>query len=371
MQYRRYIPIAWVLLLTTFALTLAATPASAAQRVVSRSVQNQATTALTANIYLTTATLAPIFQSRINQQVPGAVSSAISNIVSKLPPTDQGWAGQMATTLIQPSATLSSLAPQQNGLAARIRVSLYPGDPQPINASMLVGFAVRNGSSVQVSAQPMNGSPALVSGPLTTLSIPIGHLNSIRTTPSCGSAALAVNLQVPLSLGQHQASANGSTGLAIAQQPQDQRATQVGTSSYVEIPASSLASLGASIGTLQVSNDMTARNISVAVQGGELVITSDIYFGFLQIASATTYVQPVAVHGNLGVKVLKTDLTFLQLFTFPNNSYNQQIQQTLNTKLNGALAGKFYATSAAIGSNSQVPCAASDSLILTGNTSLI
>ena len=116
---------------------------------------------------------------------------------------------------------------------------------------------------------------------------------------------------------------------------------------------------------------MTARNISVAVQGGELVITSDIYFGFLQIASATTYVQPVAANGNLGVKVLKTDLTFLQLFTFPNNSYNQQIQQTLNTKLNGALAGKFYATSAAIGSNSQVPCAASDSLILTGNTSLI
>jgi hypothetical protein len=371
MQHRRYIPVAWVLLLTTLALTFAATPASAAQRVVTRSVQNQGTTSLTANIYLTTGTLTPIFQSRINQQVPGAVSSAISNIVSKLPATDQGWAGQMATTLIQPSATLSSLVPQQNGLAARIRVSLYPGDPQPINANMLVGFAVRSGSSVQVSAQPMNGSPALVSGPLTTLQIPIGHLNSIRTTPSCGSAALAVNLQVPMSLGQNQASANTSAGLAISQQPQDQRAAQVGTSSYVEIPASSLASLGASIGTLQVSSDTTARNIAVAVQGGELVITSDIYFGFLQIASATTYVQPVAANGNLGVNVLKTDLTFLQLFTFPDNSYNQQIQQTLNAKLNGALAGKFYATSATIGSNSQVPCAASDSLILTGNTSLI
>lgn len=371
MQYKRYIPVAWVLLFTTFALTFAATPASATQRVVARSLQNQATTALTANVYLTTGTLAPIFQSRINQQVPGAVSSAISNIVSKLPSTDQGWAGQMATTLIQPSATLSSLIPQQNGLAAKIRISLYPGDPQPINASMLVGFAVRSGSSVQVSAQPMNGSPALVSGPLTTLSIPIGHLNSIHTTPSCGSAALAVNLQVPLSLGQNQASTNVSTGLTVAQAPQHQRAAQAGTSSYVEIPASSLASLGASIGALQVSKDMTARNISIAVQGGELVITSDIYFGFLQIASATTYVQPVATNGNLGVKVLKTDLTFLQLFTFPNNSYNQQIQQTLNAKLNGALAGKFYATGAAIGSNSQVPCAANDSLILTGNTSLI
>src|SRR5450755_1025242 len=122
MQYRRYIPVVWVLLLTTLALTFAATPASAAQRIVTHPLQNQATTALTANIYLTTGTLAPIFQSRINQQVPGAVSSAISNIVSKLPPTDQGRAGQIATTLIQPSATLSSLAPQQNGLAARIRV---------------------------------------------------------------------------------------------------------------------------------------------------------------------------------------------------------------------------------------------------------
>jgi len=358
-------------LLTTLALTLAAapvsaTPVSAAQRVVTRATQNQVTT-LNANIYLTTATLAPIFQSRINQQVPGAVSSAITNIVNKLPATDQGWASQMATTLIQPSATLSSLTPQQNGLAARVRVSLYPGDPQPINASMLVDFTVRNGSSVQVSAQPMKGSSALVSGPLTTLQIPIGQLNSIRTTPSCGSAALAVNLQVPMSLGQSQT--NTSTGLTAPLQ--DQRAAQAGTSSYVEIPASSLASLGDGIGSMNINKDLTANNIGIAVQNGELVLTSDIYFGFLQIASATTYVQPIAAHGNLAVNVLKTNLTFLKLFTFPNNSYNQQIEQTLNARLNRALAGKFYATSAAIGSNSQVPCAASDSLILTGSTSLV
>lgn len=368
MKQRRYLSVAWVLLLTTFALTLAAAPVSAAQRVVTQATPNQDTT-LNANIYLTTATLTPIFQSRINQQVPGAVSSAITNIVNKLPVTDQGWASQMATTLIQPSATLSSLTPQQNGLAATVRVSLYPGDPQPINARMLVGFTVRNGSSVQVSAQPVKGSPALVSGPLATLQIPIGQLNSIRTTPACGNAALVVNLQVPMSLGQSQASANASAGLAAPRQ--DQRVAQAGTSSYVEIPASSLASLGDSIGSMKISKDMTANNVGVAVQNGELVITSDIYFGFLQIASATTYVQPLAVNGNLAVKVLKTDLTFLELFTFPNNSYNQQIEQTLNARLNGALAGKFYATSAAIGSNSQVPCAASDSLILTGSTSLV
>ncbi|HET9921022.1 MAG TPA: hypothetical protein VFQ30_14320, partial [Ktedonobacteraceae bacterium] len=58
------------------------------------------------------------------------------------------------------------------------------------------------------------------------------------------------------------------------------------------------------------------------------------------------------------------------LFTINENSYNQQIEQTINAKLNGALAGKFNITAAAIGPNSQLPCAASDSLLLTGTTNL-
>jgi hypothetical protein len=358
------------LLLPILALTLLATPVRAALSSSTQVVRNQGTTPINATIYLTTGMLQPLFQAQINQQVPGAVNNAINTIVSNMPASDRSWAGQMATTLIQPSATLSRLTPQANGLATSLRISLYPGDPHPINASMLVKFSIVNSSTVQVSAVPVKGSPTLVSGPLTTFQIPLGQLNAITTTPACGDAALAVNLQFPLSLGL--SSTNTSTGgLAVRQLSQKQTTSQASTTAYIEIPATSLASLGSSIGTIPVSSSLSAKNVQLTVQGSNLVITSDIYLGFLQIASATTYVQPTTANGNLAVNVQKTDVTFLQFFTFPNNSYNQQIEQILNTKLNGALAGKFSVSSAAIGSNSHVPCAASDSLILSGTTNLV
>ncbi len=83
-----------------------------------------------------------------------------------------------------------------------------------------------------------------------------------------------------------------------------------------------------------------------------------------------TTVAPTAAGGNLAVHVLNTNLTILNIFTFPYNSYNQQIEKTLNTKLNGALAGKFYVSQAAIGPNAHVPCAANNSLLLTGTANL-
>jgi len=107
------------------------------------------------------------------------------------------------------------------------------------------------------------------------------------------------------------------------------------------------------------------------VQGSNLVINSDIYDSFWgKIGTATTTVAPTAAGGNLAVHVLSTTITILNLFTFPYDSYNQQIQQTLNSKLNGALAGKFTVTRAAIGPNAQLPCAAGNSLVLTGSASL-
>ncbi len=328
MVQRKYRQGGLVLLLPMMVLMLLVTPAHAAQQINAQAERNLGTTPINATIYLTTGTLQPIFQARINQQVPGAVNNAINTIVGNMPANDRTWAGQMAATLIQPSAMLSSLIPQQNGLATSLRVNLYPGDPHPINATMLVKFSIINGSTVQVTALPENGGPTLVSGPLTTFQIPLGQLNSITTTPSCGDAALAVNLQFPLSLGQSQQGSTGTAGLAI----EGQNTAQAGTGAYVAIPATSLATLGSSIGSIPVSNNMTAKNINLSVQGSDLVITSDIYLGFLQIASATTYVQPTAVNGNLAVNVLKTNLTFLQFFTFPNNSYNQQIEQISQCK---------------------------------------
>ncbi len=335
------------------------------------------TTPLGATIYLTNGTLKPIFQSRVDQQVPGVVSAAIASIVSKLPSVDQGWASTMATTVIQPSVLLKSLVPAQGGLVASISISLYTGDPQPINANLLIKFNVLDSSTVQVSVQPLPGSPSLLNGPITTLRLPIGQLNGINATANCGDSALAINLQVPITLGGGQATPGQGgqiTNNSISQSGQQQAhgSASSGGTTYVEIPSSSLASLGNSLGNIPISNNMSAQNIGVSVHGTNIIVTSDIILGnSFKLGTAITTVQPTAIGGNLGVNVLSTTLTVLQVFTFPEDTYNAQIQQMLNTKLGSALSGKFNISNAAIGPDSHIPCAASDSLILTGKTNLL
>lgn len=374
---RRYLYSGWVLLLTLLVLALAVTPVSAATR---HTRSEQLATPLNATIYLGTDTLLPIVQGRVNQQVPNVLSAAIAAIVGKLPANDQNWAATMATTVIQPTALVTSLVPQQGGLAASLRISLYPGDPQPIHASLLIKFSILDSSTVQVSAYSLPGSPSLVNGPITTLHIPVGQLNSINATPGCGDSALAVNLQVPISLGgqaigQTQLSQTTSM-LGMLQQPSQlhmlsTKAASV-VDSYVEMPATSLATLGNGIGSLPISNSLSAQNIQVSVQGSNIIVNSDIMLGSsFRLGTAVTTVQPTAIGGNLAVQVLKTSLTVFQIFTFPNNTYNARIQQTLNAKLGTALSGKFSISNAAIGTNSHIPCAASDSLVLTGTTSLV
>jgi hypothetical protein len=376
--------IAWSALLAVLLSVLVVVPVSASVRTIAapavlRQGVSASATSLDATFYLTTATLQPMFQRRIDQQVPGAMNAAMAGVVNKLPPADRVWAAQMADALIQPEAILTTLTPRQDGLAAGVRLSLYPGDPKPINAAMLVTFSVMNASTVRVSAHPLRGSPTLVNGPLTTLRMPLGQLNDIGATPSCGDAALAVKLSVPVTLGQGgmtqmAATRQSSSAQVILAKSRDQQlqSMQVQQSpSYAEIPASSLSTLGASIGTLPVSKNLSAQHIQVGVQGSQLVITSDIFLGTsLKLGIATTYIQPLAQNGSLAVHVVRTTLTIFSLFTFPYNTYNSQIEQTLNSKLNGALGGKFYATNAAIGPNTHVPCAASDSLILAGTISL-
>jgi len=379
MKRIRYIQAGWVVLLAMLVLGLAVTPAGAASTTTRQRAQHQgSTTSVNASIYITLGTLQPLFQSQINQQVPGMVNSVINNMVSKLPHQDQGWATQMATTLIQPSATLTSLTTQPGGLATSLRLSLYPGDRQPINAQALISLSVIDSSTIQVSAKPLNGSPALVNGPLTTFQISLGQLSSITTTPTCGDASLAISLQFPVALGQANSQAPATTTNTLAsihttQTHLDAAHSQAasGSNSYVELPASSLASIGNSVGTLPVSSSLLAKNIQIGVQGSSLLITSDIYDSFWGlVGTAITTVAPTTANGNLAVHVLNTNLTVLNLFTFPYNSYNQQIEQTLNTKLNGALTGKFYVSQAAIGPNVHVPCTAKNSLVLTGTANL-
>jgi F0F1-type ATP synthase membrane subunit c/vacuolar-type H+-ATPase subunit K len=380
----RFMRVGWILVLAVVVLGVTfMTPALASNNTArhttqAHAAQRAASSSLNAIIYLTTASLASKFQSRINQQVPVAVNTAIVNMISTLPQHDRGWAAEMATTLIQPSAALVNLVPQQGGLAMSLRLNLYPGDPKAITSSMLIKFTQVNSSTVQVSASPMNGGPSLMNGPLTTFQVPLGSLNAVNSTPGCGDAALALNLQFPVSLGQassqaqsHIASIFNTNKRALAANLNATGLDSANINSFIEVPAASLSSVGSSIGSMPVGGSFTAQNIRISVQGSNIHILSDIYWSGINIGTADTAVAPSAAGGNMVMHVLSTNLSIFGLFSFPMNNYNQQIEQTLNSKLGTAFAGKFYVAQAAIGPNSQLPCAASDSLVLVGNTSAL
>ncbi len=373
MKYLRILRVGWILVLAVLVLGVTImTPALASNSTMQHTTQiaEQAnSSSLNAIVYLTTGSLASTFQSRIDQQVPNAVNAAISNMVSTLPAKDQGWATEMATTLIQPSAALVSLYPQQGGLTMRLRLSLYPGDPQAITSSLLIRFSVLNSSTVQVSATPINGGPSLVNGPLTTFHMPLGSLNSIYSTPGCGSSALGLNLQFPVALGQTSSQVQSLTSNISTTVSKKLLAGNI--NSFIEVPASSLSSMGNSIGTMPVGNSFTAKNVRIVVQGSNIHILSDIYWNGINLGTADSAVAPGAAGGNLVLNVLSTNLNIFNLFIFPLNSYNHQIQQTLNSKLGNAFAGKFYVAQAGIGPNGLLACAARDSLVLTGNISAL
>jgi len=348
--------------------------AKAQQAAVQRT---QSATSVNATIYLATDYLASMFQSHIAAAVPASFNADVMRMISKLPRQDQGWALTMADTILQPSATLESLTPQAGGLEMSLRLSFYPGDPKPINSTMLISFNVLDSSTVQVSAQPENGSAALINaGPLSTFQIPIGQLSSISSTPGCGNSALALNLKFPIALGGAQGSVQAVSRVQTqnltaksAIQPQTTNDSTNAASAYIEIPASSLAQMGSSIGSLPVGNGLTAQNVRIGVSGGNLTITTDIYWNGFQLGTAVTTVAPTASNGTIVVHVISTTFTVL-FFTFPENSYNAQIEQTLNAKLGNALAGKFNVAAAGIGPMNGLPCAAHDSLVLAGSASI-
>jgi hypothetical protein len=289
-------------------------------------------------------------------------------MVGQLPKDDQGWATQLANSLLQPSASVVSIAPQSGGLLVTFKVDLYSGDPHPITTDLLVGFKVASATTIQVSALPINGKAGLVSGPLLTFSLPLGTLSTVKPETSCGTADLGIGLKFPVKLGstntttsQTQAAAGGQT-LSYAQA----LAAPV-VNSYIELPESSLAQLGSSIGKVAISSSLTAQNIRIGVQGKNLTVTSDVYWHGLEIGVAVSTVSPGAANGKLVMTVTSTSMQILDnLISFPMNSYNQQIQQTLNNDLSGALTGIFNVAQAQIGPNAQLPCAASTSLLLGG-----
>jgi len=383
MRHIHYIKVGWILLLAVLVLGVSIiTPAAASNKTIQHPAhiaQGAATTSINANFYVMTKSLLPLFQSNINSQVPTSVNSAITDMISTLPKQDQSWAYLMATTIIQPSATLVSLVPQKGGLAMTLRLSLYPGDPKPITSSMLISFKVLDSTTAQVSASPLNGSPALMTGPVSTFKIPFGSLNSIAATPGCGASALAFQLQFPVAQGQvQQASASTSGNLltsmyshgALNPSTQSKGVDSASANSFVEIPASSLAAMGNTVGSIPVGNGLTAQNIRVGVQGSDIVLTSDIIWNGLNVGTAVTTMTPSASSGKLVVHVVNTTLNLFGFISFPVNSYNAQTEQTLNSKLGSAFTGIFYVDSAAIGPNSQLTCAAQNSLVMLGMATL-
>jgi hypothetical protein len=404
-DYTRYIKFGWVLILLLLLVGIFVTPGSSVNASKFAMQNKKDVVGLNAKVYLTQSTLKPLFQDRINQQVPGAVDAAINGMVNKLPGANQVWAGQMARALLAPSANLTQLTPQQDGLNAAVRLSLYPNDPKPIDMHMLVKFSVLNASTVQVSAQALNGSPALVNGPLTTIKVPVGQLSAINATPNCGDANLAIGLQVPVDLAQSNAqpqpnpqdNAQADSQASYVQPPVRNSMASApflkhatmspladfsarkslkqdsAVNSYIEIPADSLSTLGNNVGTIQLNRSLSAQNIQLNVQDSQMVVTADIMGSFLgapvRLAKATTNIVPAAQNGKLVLNVQDTQVT-VAIVTFSQNSYNNQIQQLLNDKLSNALGGNFNVTSVSLGGNSPVSCAAGDSLMLTGTTNL-
>jgi hypothetical protein len=397
MKYIRHMKVRWILMLAVLVLGVSIiTPAAAFNKSMQHSAhtaQQGASTSINATFYLATASMQSLFQSNINAKVPTSVNSSITGMINKLPKQDQSWAYLMATTIIQPSATLVSLVPQKGGLVMTLRLNLYPGDPKPITSSMLIRFSVLDSSTAQVTATPLNGSPALMNGPVSTFKIPIGSLNSIATTPGCGASALALHLQLPVSLGQsssqvQQANTSTSGNLLTSENPGSlgnysspgrpqgsplrAKVQDPGNvNSFVEIPASSLAALGGTIGSMPVGNGLTAQNMRIGVQSSNVLVTTDIIWSGLNIGTAVTTMAPSASGGKMVVHVVNTTLNLFGFIPFPMNSYNAQTEQTLNAKLGSAFSGTYYVTSARIGPNSQLTCAAQNSLVLSGSTAAL
>jgi hypothetical protein len=376
MKELRFIRGAWALLLVALVLGVSViTPAlaSSARHAEMQKRANVAGTSIPATIYVALSSIEPQFQARIDQDVPQSFSNAISAMIGKLPQQDRGWALQMATTLIQPSGSLQSLVTQQNGLAMTVQIALYPGDPKPTTSTMLISFSVLDSSTIQVSASPVSG-PALSSGPLETIPIPIGSLNAVYTTPNCGDAALGFSLQIPVALqGQPTGSPTPTgnvvtNGNPLATLKRD--SVNDGVNTFVEIPAASLAALSGSLGTIDMGSGLTAQNIRIVVQSGVIHILSDVYWSGINVGTADSTLVPGASNGSLVMHVTSTNFNLFGVFTINENSYDQQIEQMINAKLGNAFAGEFSVSQAQIGPNSHLPCAKSDSLVLTGASSI-
>src|SRR5258708_23417492 len=126
MKNLRLMRVGWVLVLAFIVAGVSViTPVLASNnttRHTSYTARQASGSSLNAIIYLTTGMLEPVFQNRIERQVPVDFNSALTTMMSNLPSHDPGWAYDIASTHIQPSRPPPYLPPQRARLANKIHV---------------------------------------------------------------------------------------------------------------------------------------------------------------------------------------------------------------------------------------------------------
>ncbi|HTI15243.1 MAG TPA: hypothetical protein VL461_11855 [Dictyobacter sp.] len=332
---------------------------------------------LPVNVYMDTATLQPLFQSTINQQLPSMTNTLIS--VLALPPA--------IATILQPTATITSITPTQQGLDTNLSLSLYQGDTQPIPMDLSVTFKVLDPTAIQVIAKSSNNSAIPFSGPITNLAVPFGQLTNVQVTPNCGKAALNIGLKIPVHIGQGQRAMQTLPSITLqAQNPQtnhilyDTLSAQANTlptpaqstASNVVITENSFSSFAQQMNGYLLTNNVQIQNLSSHIQQGQVNMKTNIVTLLggkaVKLGQVTIALQPTVVNGNLVFRVKQTTISPLPFLNFAVNNYNAQIEQAINTNLATEFAGKFQVASVIAGNTSSVlSCTSGNNLLLTGN----
>ncbi|HLI69696.1 MAG TPA: hypothetical protein VKV19_08045 [Ktedonobacteraceae bacterium] len=323
--------------------------ASSSKRAVVRHPSDDPTAV---NVYLPIGALQQQFQQGISQTLPEQFNQSLAQQTKSLPPDIRSLVSQLVGELLQPSATLSQLTPQQEGLVASIRISLFPHDPHPSGFSMLLVFNKINATSAEVDVKAVPGQPAPPAmGNLDTFNVSLGQLNTIGPTPNCGVSALKMNISTPQ--GQQSTSGQGGGGQAG------------GFPLFIEVPSAAFQQGAAAAGDMQLAAGFSVQNIQISLQGNGMVVTTQIAFAGLGVGSTMTTIQLSASNGKLIGTVTGTQVNVVGL-SFPLDSFDQDIQQMINQELSSMMGNMLYVTSVHFGPTAAIPCAAPGNMLLGG-----
>ncbi len=349
MQYKKIIQVGSTFLFALLLLITLTLPvsASSSERYIVRYPKDDPTAV---NIYLPISAMQQQFQQSISQQLPDQFNQSLSQQTQSLPSDTRALVGQLIGEVFQPSATLTQLTPEQGGLVSTINVSLFPNDPNPLSFSMLLSFNKINSHAAEVDASAVPGQPAPPStGPQSTFDVGgFGTLNSIAPTPGCGDSALKMNI----SPSQTPPPPNSGQG--------------AGFPLFIEVPAAAFQAGAAAQGNMQIGAGFSAQDIQVSLQGGAMVVSTQIAFEGVQVGSTMTTIQLSAANGQLIGTVTNTQVNVGGLFTLPVDAFNQDIQQMINQELSGMIGNMLYVTSVNFGPTAAIPCATPGNMLLGG-----